>query len=564
MSPDLRPTSLATSASSDLPRPPSISSGRRSASTNPRTTRTSCFYDFGRGEVGSQKGMPTWCEARGKWLGVLQGRARLPAFKGVGGTMLVLRVPFRKNAGGMHLNQWTLTMQVRFRRLASRGLLCTAGWDQWTKVADGDEEAQLFLDADGGVGAHGSFGDASTPRCRAHTWHTLTCVVDAVGGVVRSYVDGREASEARHRSPSSSRRASADLRELRYLLSLSSTSLDLPRPPSTSLDLAQVRSAKVCKDGQHSLKGRLALFYARNRSCEADFYLRSATVHNQLLDVEQVPRPHPDLPPIATIISIISIAHRSLSPPPIRCAASTPCSRSCCSRTPSPPSRPSSGRRSSARTPRPPSARRASCASVPPRSSAPPSMRRSSCGRRRSRSRHHLARSRPISPKGGAAARAPITTDDLARSRPQALLGLDLRLVSQLAAELQPHELAVCARWRRRDPHGAVRTVDEATPPYGETLLHAAAFAGHAPLLTALLDAGARAARRGHASGCTPLHAATAAGHAALCATLLEACPAPLRSLAAPCMPHARGRALFSSAFPSPSPPLAPVSAGLR
>ena len=74
----------------------------------------------------------------------------------------------------------------------------------------------------------------------------------------------------------------------------------------------------MCKDGQHSLKGRLALFYARNRSCEADFYLRSATVHNQLLDVEQVPRPHPDLPPISTIISIISISHRSLPPHQVR------------------------------------------------------------------------------------------------------------------------------------------------------------------------------------------------------------------------------------------------------
>ena len=222
---------------------------KRGGATNPRTTRTSCFYDFGRGAaVGTQRGAPMWCEARGKWLGVRQGKARVPAFKGVGATMVVLRAPFRKNAGGMHLNQYTVTMQVRFRHLASRGLLCTAGWDQWTKVGDGDDDAQLFLDADGGVGAHGSFGDGSSPRCRAHQWHTITCTVDCVGGVVRTYVDGREAAEC--------------------------------------------RSAKVCKDGQHALKGRLALFYARNKPCERDFYLRSATLHNRVLDHEQVRKEH--------------------------------------------------------------------------------------------------------------------------------------------------------------------------------------------------------------------------------------------------------------------------------
>ena len=41
-------------------------------------------------------------------------------------------------------------------------------------------------------------------------WHTVTCVVDAVGGVLRTYVDGRE--------------------------------------------VAECKAAKLCKDGQHALK----------------------------------------------------------------------------------------------------------------------------------------------------------------------------------------------------------------------------------------------------------------------------------------------------------------------
>lgn len=102
---------------------------------NPRTTYTSAFYDFSRGVEGTQEGAPLWTEPRGKWASVRQGRARIPCFRGIGQTMLVLRVPFRKNGGGMHLNQYTVTLQVRLAELSFRGLLSTGGWDQWSKVA---------------------------------------------------------------------------------------------------------------------------------------------------------------------------------------------------------------------------------------------------------------------------------------------------------------------------------------------------------------------------------------------------------------------------------------------
>ena len=111
-------------------------------------------------------------------------------------------------------------------------------------MQDGDEEAQLFVDDDGGIGAHGIYGDASSPRCDSTRWHTVTCAVDAVGGSMRTYLDGEH--------------------------------------------VAEVKASKVCKDGEHALKGRLAVFYARNRACHVDYYLRSVTVHNRLLDAPQV------------------------------------------------------------------------------------------------------------------------------------------------------------------------------------------------------------------------------------------------------------------------------------
>eukprot|EP00966_Prymnesium_polylepis_P036823 854315-Prymnesium_polylepis.1 len=225
-----------------------IKQTKKNAGMNPRTTHTSVFYDFSRGTVGTQQGGPLWTDPRGKWVSVRQGRARIPCFRGFGETMLVLRCPFRKNGGGMHLNQYTVTVQVRLADLAYRGLLCTGGWDQWSKVDDAEEEAQCFLDGEGGVGAYGSFGDASSPRCEPKKWQTITCVVDAVGGSMHTYVDGRE--------------------------------------------VAECRAAKICKDGIHALKGRLALFFARKKACSVDYYLRSVSVHNRALEAEQVRKEH--------------------------------------------------------------------------------------------------------------------------------------------------------------------------------------------------------------------------------------------------------------------------------
>ena len=133
---------------------------------NPRTTRTSCSYDFTRGQVGSQKGAPLWMEGRGRWLHVRQGSARVPCLKGRGNAFLVLRVPFRKSGGGTFCNAWTLSAMVKFSNVGHRGLLSTGGWDQFTKLAEGDDEAQLVMNDDGCIGSHGIFGVAMQGRAR--------------------------------------------------------------------------------------------------------------------------------------------------------------------------------------------------------------------------------------------------------------------------------------------------------------------------------------------------------------------------------------------------------------
>ena len=56
-----------------------LRSAKRHASLNPRTTRTSRFFDFTRGTVGGRLGAPMWMDGRGKWLNVLQGDAKVRA-----------------------------------------------------------------------------------------------------------------------------------------------------------------------------------------------------------------------------------------------------------------------------------------------------------------------------------------------------------------------------------------------------------------------------------------------------------------------------------------------------
>ena len=95
------------------------------------------------------------------------------------------------------------------------------------------------------------------------------------------------------------------------------------------------------------------------------------------------------------------------------------------------------------------------------------------------------------------------------------LLAHDKNAVDACLAELEPHHLATCARWRYHADEGE-------TACLGESLLHCAAYTGHRRLLELLIRAGGSVACVGQTSGCTPLHAAAAAGHAHVCKLLLE------------------------------------------
>jgi len=103
---------------------------------------------------------------------------------------------------------------------------------------------------------------------------------------------------------------------------------------------------------------------------------------------------------------------------------------------------------------------------------------------------------------------------DLAR-----LLPLIEELTSPDAAAVSFCKYA--ATWRKVTRPGDHK--DETVSPFGESLLHAAAFAGNLEILSALLCNGADANCKGKHSASTPLHAAAAAGHLAVCQCLLDA-----------------------------------------
>jgi len=220
---------------------------RRAAAANPRTTRTTSFYDLSRGTLGSQEGGPQWLEGRGKWLFVKHGGLR--CVKLWPSTFLVLRVPFRKNGGGTHLNQYTLSIHLKCLDASSRNLVSAAGWDQWAAAKENDEEAQLKLDGDCRPGALQQFGDGDASALAHREWHTVTMTVDTTANMMRTYVDGEQ-------------------------------SLELTSP-------------KVGRDAQFALKGRLALFYSKTRRDDDEveydsIYVRAVSVHNRVLSADAI------------------------------------------------------------------------------------------------------------------------------------------------------------------------------------------------------------------------------------------------------------------------------------
>ena len=67
----------------------------------------------------------------------------------------------------------------------------TAGWDSWSKLQEGDAEAQLCVQAahDGGglLYAHDCFGDAAAPQLRLAEWSSVSASVDLNQGEMRAF-----------------------------------------------------------------------------------------------------------------------------------------------------------------------------------------------------------------------------------------------------------------------------------------------------------------------------------------------------------------------------------------
>jgi len=398
---------------------------RESGARNPRTTRTSCSYDLTRGTVGTQQGAPLWMEGRGRWFHVRQGSARVPCLKGCGNAFLVLRVPYRKSGGGSHCNTWTVSMMVKFDEACARPLLSTGGWDQWSKMADGDDGAQLVLSEGGSLGTvstHSSEGGAEGAECaatvKANKWHALSIAVDAVSGVVRIFLDGEEG--------------------------------------------ITVRSSKVAKDGQFSLKGRLALFFGSRANSGSNYYMRTATVHNRVLDSPQVAKEH-------------AMMHALLLEDAIEQV---------------------------------------------PAALQPTVAAEHAFGGAFESTGALKARVKELRASG--TARATELWRALLLEKPGEANGVHTKKpVDTIVDGLQSHDLAVGVRCAFEVKTSA--PVEETDVPFGETLLHAAAYVGRLALVDALLAAGAKPRKCGSVSGCSALHAAAAGGHSAVCERLLAA-----------------------------------------
>lgn len=140
-------------------------------------------------------------------------------------------------------------MHVKCLEASSRNLMSTAGWDQWAAAKDNDEEAQLVLGPEGHPGVLTQFGDGDAPALGSREWATVTITVDTTANMLRAYVDGEQSVE--------------------------------------------ITSPKIGRDGQFALKGRLALFYARSRRDDDDVeydavYVRAVSVHNRVLSAEAI------------------------------------------------------------------------------------------------------------------------------------------------------------------------------------------------------------------------------------------------------------------------------------
>ena len=78
----------------------------------------------------------------------------------------MLRVPFRAGQRRQYANNWSVSAMVRFG-LGKLPVLSTGGWDQYSAMNDGDDQAQIVMNGDGILGAHNIFGSVTAAAVAA-------------------------------------------------------------------------------------------------------------------------------------------------------------------------------------------------------------------------------------------------------------------------------------------------------------------------------------------------------------------------------------------------------------
>ena len=336
-------------------------------------------------------------------------------YKGWEDNYVVLRVPFRKNGSGMHLNQYSVSLFVKFRELDQRedfGLLASQGWDQFSKPKENEsvESALAFVTDTGGLGALGSFGDKR--HVLNNTWHTITVTVDTVAGCMKTYCD-------------------AEL-------------------------VATIQSGKITRDGQFALRGRVALLHQDGP--HSVFYLRSATVHSRVLSHGMVASEHAMHKQLHLLDAIQSA----------------------------------------------------------------PAIHRATLSANHARQPYAS-----VDSMVAALTKLNVQIDQKASALWDLIQARDPPRLRSFLEDLAQDDGLAETFWTYAASWSKVTTVadqkNETVSPFGETILHATAFAGHLDLVLRLLKQGADINCKGKHSYCSALHSAAAAGHVQICRELISA-----------------------------------------
>jgi len=102
--------------------------------------------------------------------------------------ILFLPLPFTSNGGGRLVNRYSVVLQISLDEIPPEGkllsILQTAKWNE--------DEAEVYINPEGGIGYGGSFGSYDSPKITPNKWHQVGITVDCIEGELTTYLDGLE------------------------------------------------------------------------------------------------------------------------------------------------------------------------------------------------------------------------------------------------------------------------------------------------------------------------------------------------------------------------------------